>query len=385
MSNDSVSVTSSKSWFGRLGNAIAGVLFGIVLFLGSFALLFWNEGRAIQREKTLDIGSKSVVTVPASPVSKENEGKLVHVTGDAKPNGEAIDPVFELALPVVKLRRNVEMYQWSESSKSETKQKLGGGEETVTTYTYEKKWSSQVIDSSSFQKPDGHQNPGEMPLSTTIFTPDDVTLGDFVLPDSLLSQLSDFSAYPITKQTPINISFDNEQVSLANQGVYVGADPATPAIGDLRVSFEVIEAGPVTVVARQVQDTFESFSVKGLGTIEVLRAGTLSAENVFTLEAQSNTFLTWLVRLGGFVMMLIGLSLIVNPIAVFASVIPLVGDVVSMGFGALAFVVALPLTIGTIAVAWLAYRPLIGIPLLLVAGGCIYFAARLLPKKPKAA
>ena len=32
------------------------------------------------------------------------------------------------------------MYQWVEDSKSETQKTLGGGEETVTTYTYKKEW-----------------------------------------------------------------------------------------------------------------------------------------------------------------------------------------------------------------------------------------------------
>lgn len=384
MSNDSISVTSSKSWFSRLGSAIAGVLFGIVLFLGSFVLLSWNEGRAIHREKTLAIGSKSVVSVPASPVSASNDGKLVHVTGQAEPEGNATDPVFDLSLPAVKLRRSVEMYQWSEKSESKTQQKLGGGEETVTTYTYEKKWSPSAIDSSAFQKPEGHTNPDSMPVSTEIFSPDAVYLGDFTLTPDLLGQLSNFESYPITANTAIHTDFEDETVTRTRGGLYVGADPATPAIGDLRISFEVIPAGPVTVVARQVQQTFEPYNVKDLGSIEILRAGTLSAENVFTLEAQANSTLTWILRLAGFLMMLIGLQLIVNPLSVFASVIPFLGSLVNFGFGFLTLVVALPLTIGTIAIAWLAYRPLIGIPLLLVAGACIFFAARLLPRKKKA-
>lgn len=39
MSNDSFNTTTSTSWFGRIGNAVGGILFGIILFLGSFALL----------------------------------------------------------------------------------------------------------------------------------------------------------------------------------------------------------------------------------------------------------------------------------------------------------------------------------------------------------
>lgn len=49
----------------------------------------------------------------------------------------------------------------------------------------------------------------------------------------------------------------------------------------------------------------------------------------------------------------------------------MLGDIVGAGTGILAVAVAVAL--GTIAVSWLAYRPLIGIPLFLAAAGCLYF------------
>ena len=44
MSNDSFTEVTGQSWFSRLTGAITGVLIGIVLFLISFPLLWWNEG-----------------------------------------------------------------------------------------------------------------------------------------------------------------------------------------------------------------------------------------------------------------------------------------------------------------------------------------------------
>ena len=53
MSSDSFSEVSSQSWFGRLGNAIKSVLLGIILFVVSFPLLWWNEGRAVHTAQGL--------------------------------------------------------------------------------------------------------------------------------------------------------------------------------------------------------------------------------------------------------------------------------------------------------------------------------------------
>jgi len=63
--------------------------------------------------------------------------------------------------------------------------------------------------------------------------------------------------------------------------------------------------------------------------------------------------------------------------------VPFFGDIVGAGTGILAFLIALPLTLVTIALAWLAYRPLIGIPLLLAAVGSIVFGIMKLIKSRK--
>ena len=148
MSNDTFTTTTSRSWFSRIGSAIGGILFGVILFFGSFVLLTWNEGRAIKREKTLQFGAGQVVPVTADEVVAANQGKLVHFSGTAVAADPVSDPGFGIGADALKLRRDVEMYQWDQSEKSTTKQKLGGGEETTTTYSYSKKWSSSLIDSS---------------------------------------------------------------------------------------------------------------------------------------------------------------------------------------------------------------------------------------------
>src|SRR3954452_5853960 len=148
---DSYREVSSEGWGSRLGKAVKGVVVGLVLFLVSFPLLFWNEGRAVHRAQDLEEGTKNVVSISADKADQANNGKLVHLTGKAEPKGTLTDPDFGVSVHAIRLTRTVEMYQWKEEKKEEKKKKLGGGEETVTTYNYNKGWSDDLQDSSKFK------------------------------------------------------------------------------------------------------------------------------------------------------------------------------------------------------------------------------------------
>jgi hypothetical protein len=387
MDSNNVTVTSNKSWFSRIGNAISSIVFGVILFLGSFPLLTWNEGRAIHRSKTLEAGSSQVITISADERQAANEGKLVHLNGEAVAESPVEDPVFGITADALKLRRDVEMYQWKQTEKSETKQKLGGGEETTTTYSYAKDWSSSLIDSSQFHTPADHQNPDSMAVESDTFVADGIHVGAFDLPESLVDLINNYAPRPVTAAESEDAAKEqSEDISVSAGGtLFVGQDPANPKIGDLRVKFQTADPGPVSIIAGQVGNTFEPFAIGDLGTIELLKTGTFSANAMFQQEKESNTMLTWILRLVGFLAMLFGLLLITNVISVVASVIPFLGEILGAGIGLLALAVALPLTLVTIALSWLAYRPLIGLPLFLVAAGCVFFASKKLLKARKKA
>src|SRR5688572_3055178 len=124
---DQFTVTTSQGWFSRIGGAIKGMLVGLILFVVAFPVLFWNEGRAVAREKALDEGSAAVVSVDAASVSPQNEGKLVHLSGKAQTGETLEDAQFGVRIGALRLLRKVSMHQWVEHEKSETRKKLGGG------------------------------------------------------------------------------------------------------------------------------------------------------------------------------------------------------------------------------------------------------------------
>jgi len=62
---------------------------------------------------------------------------------------------------------------------------------------------------------------------------------------------------------------------------------------------------------------------------------------------------TWIYRVGGFILMLIGVAMILAPLAVAADVIPFLGNIVGAGTGILSLLIAAPFAFLTVAVAWL--------------------------------
>ncbi len=160
-SQDSFSEVSSQSWLGRLGESIKGVIFGFILFVLAFPLLWWNEGRTIRTARGLQELGHAVVSVEADRVDPANNDKPVHITAQATSDETLTDTVFNVAAKGIKLARRVSMYQWREHQRSETKKKLGGGTETVTTYTYDKGWSGDPQNSSGSKQFEFHVQSGD--------------------------------------------------------------------------------------------------------------------------------------------------------------------------------------------------------------------------------
>jgi hypothetical protein len=87
---------------------------------------------------------------------------------------------------------------------------------------------------------------------------------------------------------------------------------------------------------------------------------------------QENKALTWGLRFLGFIVMMIGLNLIFKPLSVLADVVPFLGSLVGVGTGLIAFLIAISISFTVIAIAWVFFRPLLGIGLLVVAGAAAY-------------
>jgi hypothetical protein len=378
---------TNESWFSRIGNSIKGILVGFVLIVVAVVALFWNEGRTVREAKTIAEGRSNVVSVDANTVGADNEGKLVHVTGRAVTTESLADPVFAVKANALRLRRRVEMYQWKETKKSHKKKKLGGGSRTETTYSYSGTWSPRVIDSGPF-KEGGHDNPKAMPWKGWDRDAKEIALGAFRLPAALVRQIDNHEPIPAAAEMFAGVA-DANGAEVRGDVLYLaaasGAQEGEARIGDVRVAFEQVPIGPVSVISKQSGTGFEPYVSETGNDIHMLAVGTQSAAAMFQQREQTNRLIKWAVRLGGFVVMVIGFSLIFRPLSVLGDVVPFVGNIIGAGTFVISLILAAVIWIVVIAIAWLFYRPLIGIGLIVVAVGGIVLLKKLGKKKAPAA
>src|ERR1700692_1691824 len=243
---DTFTSTTSTSWGSNLLGSIKSVFFGFILFVISFPLLFWHQGRAVRAAKGLTEGQGAVVSVPADAVDAGKEGKLIHVTGAVKTDAPVADDQLGVSATAVKLIRTVEMFQWKEHEKSESRSKIGGGTETVKTWEYKKEWANGRIDSSQFKHPEYHENPPAPPFETKTFTANQVTAGAFTMSPEQIGQLTNATSLPVDAAAAEKLPDDvRDKFKVADGKFYQGEDPGTPKLGDVRVSFQVVN--PTTV------------------------------------------------------------------------------------------------------------------------------------------
>jgi hypothetical protein len=314
-------------------------------------------------------GAGVVVSAAPAKVEASNDGKLIHVSGEAKATAPLADPEFGVSAQGLRLVRVAEMYQWKEESKTETRKNLGGSEETVTTYTYVRTWDDSRIDSSKFRRPGGHSNP-EMRFKRFEALAGDASLGAFKPGASVLGQLS---AGQEVRVEPAIATAVRERLrrpaSVVDGKLYLGFDADRPQIGDQRISFRIAANGPVSIVGRQAGSDFAAYQTKAGDRLLMVRSGLMSAGDMFKAAEADNRTLTWALRFVGALLMFIGFGLILRPLVVVADLVPLIGDILGAGAGIVSLLLTVILAPLVIAVAWFWYRPFVAVGV--IAGGLV--------------
>ena len=375
-----VTETTTESWTSRLGGAVKGVVAGLALFILGFPVLFWNEGNSVKTAKALDEGEGACVPVESiAKVDPEMEGRLVHMTGRADTQDVLTDEQFGVSATAIALNRKTEMFQWRENSETTEKKNLGGSVTRTTTYTYEKVWSEAVIDSSGFKEA-GHDNPGVIEFPSEEKLAANVSFGAFRLNERQIARIGSDQAYAFPTDFVCRVSRVQRQgnvILVPNKATRDNAlnnrdVAAEPRIGDMRVTFTVVRPHDISIVAKQRGDTFVAYLAKTKKKVDLIQDGVVDCAEMFEDARDANTLFTWLVRLGGLLIMYIGLSMVLKPLSVLGDVLPILGTVIGWGTGLVAGVVALVCALVTIAVAWIFYRPVLAV-LLLVAAGALLF------------
>ena len=388
----------------RVKNSFKAIGTGFMLFLAGTALLWWNEGRAVKTNDMLnEAEAATVVMENPSKLDNSLEGELVCATALATTEDSLIDQQFGFGVKAIAIKRTVRYYQVQEKSKQEKKDKIGGGEETVTTYTYNRGWVTTPINS------EGFHDPGYRKINfvlTTVPQEDvwaqNVTFGAYTLPESLIRSITSTEPLkPVIAQDRMeSMNEDARHAALRNYSssklgnvakshnaevgqfihvtdneLYIGMTPSSPAVGDVKVTFEKVVPAKVTLIAKVNGNTFEPYKAKNGYTFQTLVMGEKDAAEIYEGEHDMNNIMLWAFRIIGILMVIGGLKGIFGFLETLLKVLPFIANILGWGVGVICTVVGVVWGLIVIAIAWLFYRPLLGITLLVVAGLLIWIFA----------
>ena len=384
------------------------------------------------------------------------DGELVCATALATTEDSLSDGQFGIGAKAISLQRKVEYYQWTEHVQESSEDKLGGKEVTTTTYTYTKEWTSEPIQSSEFKDPAYQQkNMVLTTFDDSDWWAENVSFGAYKLNESLVRRISSeeplelaisndllqaldkqtLVAYerfhgPATPKTPgtnplpsatvpDSVKVTNDSARIANDSIkavtdslmahaenqvslqyvhqagnmlYIGLVPGAPEVGDVRVTWTQIVPAKVTIISQVDGDTFKPYKAKNGKRFQTLVMGKKEAADIFESAHNSNTFWLWTLRIIGILLVIAGLKGIFGILETLFKVVPFLAGIVGWGIGLVCTVVGIVWSLIIIALAWLFYRPLLGITLLVVAGLLIWIFAfkgkdklkELIAKNPKA-
>jgi len=375
-------VTTNTSYGQRLGGSFKKILTGLLLLVVGTVLLFWNEGRTVKTAKMLKHASKECVHLPdPATVDPSFDGKMVHVNGFATTDEVLTDSYFGVFGTAVKLIRSVEYYQWVEHSSTTTKDKIGGGQETTTTYTYSKEWVSSPVNSSSFADPDyqGRNTVLEnVPDETQVAKK--VTLGAYTLPAGLIAQMNSDVPFQVEGNADFGINKvaaeQPERYHVRGNMVYIGKDMNVAEIGDVRISFSQVLPADVSILSKVVGSTFEPYKDKNGYSLCTLVTGTESMENMFEGEKSANKTTAWILRILGIILVYAGFKSMFEFLVTLLKVLPFLATIMNLGVSVVCGVLAAVWCLVVIALGWIWYRPVLGILLLAAACAIIWYFSK---------
>ena len=350
---DQYKVTNVTGFGTRIVDSIKGIGFGFLLFLASFAVLYYNEGRT-----DLSQVAKTAINVDSSQAAPaEANGKLVSTNGKITSTETLGDDLYLAPAKYLAVNRSVEMYAWVESSSSSNTNNTGGSSSSTTTYDYKKSWTTVPSDSGNFKVPEGHANPAKG-IADARKTVTSAKVGNFEL-DMANIELPPFTAVTVN-ETNIKVK---DAAKISGNYVFVAAKGSTgtidqPQLGDMRITYTVAQQDVDSTVFGKLDGSklipFVDASKDNAKLYRIFTAGGTDAA-IGQLSGEHNT-MTWILRAVGFLMMWIGLSALFGPISTLLDVLPFFGSLSRAMIGVVTLVVSLVLSGATILVSMIAHN-----------------------------
>lgn len=141
----------------------------------------------------------------------------------------------------------------------------------------------------------------------------------------------------------------------------------------MKITFSSVHTGKVSVIGKQSGEEVRAYKTSNGRSQALLTNGSADIEEMISEAQDANKTMTWILRFVGLFLMYLGFSSLFKFIETIAKVLPFLANLVGVATGIVAFCLTLVFGFLTIAIAWLAVRPVIGITCLVVAGVGIYF------------
>ena len=206
------------------------------------------------------------------------------------------------------------------------------------------------------------------------------------IPDSIRALLSDSARAVLDSLQAVNDSIvksmanaenkkDLQYVHQASNVLYFGRVPGSPEVGDVRVTFEIVVPAKVTVMAVVDGDSFKPYKAKNGKRFQTLVMGKKSGDEIIDAEKEANNVILWALRILGVMLVIAGLKGIFGFLETILKVVPFLANIFGWGVGVVCTVIGVVWSLIVIALAWLFYRPLLGIGLLVLAGFLVWVFA----------
>ena len=385
---------TSIGFGGRLKNALGGTVFGVLMFIAGTMLLFWNEGNFVKTKKSIQEAGTALVSVrDVSSLDPALDGKLIHASAFADTQDTLTDGLFGVSEKAISLSRKVEYYQYKEHSRTETKDKIGGGQERVVTYTYTQEWVPDPVNSGSFEDPSYRSSNFVLTrLDDKREYAANVSFGGYKLPSFIISsirgnvpadvkltgqELQRWEDEVSKNMAALGLSRDTQMVHVQGNEVYLGKSPSNPAIGDVRVTLAKIVPADISIIAKVYGNTFETFTASNGRSFSSVAMGLVSADAMIEGAKSTNKVITWILRIIGIILVIVGLKGMFGILPALFKVLPFLGSIVDAGLGLVCFIGGASWSLLVISISWLLYRPLIGIPMVVIAvAGTVFLKLR---------
>ena len=337
-----------------MGKAKRGLtIFGGLFLIGGFILTAANEWNLARNQADIADLRGNLVDLSAHSPSPAAEGKPVYAAGTVTAAAPLQDPDFSVSANALKLVRQVEMLQWVERVE-------GSGDDR--NYRYERVWLAQLVDSSRFYRKSGYENPVSFPVEAAITVTTTAKFGRLDLSPALLHALP--AGNQVAPGQPVTV---NGRTFAAHDGYWWSGDPGSPAVGDLRVRFVYAPTGVWSFIARLAANQLSPLPLNAAG-VNFLAPGIVERDTLLGSSQQQLYLHNWGFRLLGLAGMFAGLMILRRTLPALVSAqrqnavetalaSPLNVVVLAAGFWCLA-----------LALAWIVYRPLLSLGLLIILG-----------------